>query len=316
MFLCSCNAKLTLKFNLSILSKLFFSINYQIREIAYTNGNMRNIIEITIWITSFSYMLASCSTVAKDSSIQRINDTDRTESGISISSKEANSIGKKIWINECGGTVEGLTSWNKGEYFASLGIGHFIWYHKKKRGPYEESFPKLVKFLVSRGVKVPKFVFNQNCPWETREDFIRSKNSSKMIELRNLLYGTIPLQTEFILLRLENALPQMLSAISDKSRREVHSNFYKLTNTAKGKYVLMDYINFKGEGTKKSERYNGQGWGMLQVLQVMNRNATTESAPKEFALAAEKILIRRVKNAPKDESRWIKGWQNRLKTYH
>jgi hypothetical protein len=37
-------------------------------------------------------------------------------------------IGRKVWQNECGGTVAGLTSWNAGENFASLGIGHFIWY--------------------------------------------------------------------------------------------------------------------------------------------------------------------------------------------
>ena len=37
-------------------------------------------------------------------------------------------IGKRIWSNECNGTVDGLTSWNTGENFASLGIGHFIWY--------------------------------------------------------------------------------------------------------------------------------------------------------------------------------------------
>ena len=129
---------------------------------------------------------------------------------LSISASEAKAIGNRIWINECGGTVEGLTSWNKGEYFASLGIGHFIWYHRIKRGPYEESFPSLVRYLVSKGVNVPEFIFNKHCPWETREDFVKAKNSPQMIELRNLLFSSIPLQTEFILLRLENAQPKML----------------------------------------------------------------------------------------------------------
>ncbi|MEA3211856.1 MAG: hypothetical protein QOE70_4913 [Chthoniobacter sp.] len=36
-------------------------------------------------------------------------------------------IGRRVWQNECGGTREGLTSWNADESFASLGIGHFIW---------------------------------------------------------------------------------------------------------------------------------------------------------------------------------------------
>ena len=173
-----------------------------------------------------------------------------------------------------------------------------------------------MRYLVSKGVNVPEFILNKQCPWETRDDFVKARNSPQMIELRNLLLSTIPLQTEFILLRLEKALPKMLSAISIKNRSTVQANFYKLTRTAKGKYALMDYINFKGEGTKISERYKGQGWGMLQALEEMNPNTETRNAPNEFAQAAEKVLIRRVRNAPRDESIWLKGWQNRLKTYH
>ena len=277
---------------------------------------MNNLIEKIIWILTINFMLNACSSVAKDPPKPKNSRINKLDSLLTISEPEAKAIGKRIWINECGGTVEGLTSWNKGEYFASLGIGHFIWYHRIKRGPYEESFPSLVRYLVSKGVNVPEFIFNKHCPWETREDFVKAKNSPQMIELRNLLFSTIPLQTEFILLRLENALPKMVSAISIKNRSKVQSNFYKLTRTAKGKYALMDYINFKGEGTKASERYNGQGWGMLQVLEAMNPNTEHRNASKEFALAAEKVLIRRVRNAPRDESIWLKGWQNRLKTYH
>ena len=277
---------------------------------------MNNLIEKIIWILTINFMLNACSSVAKDPPKPKNSRINKLDSLLTISEPEAKAIGKRIWINECGGTIEGLTSWNKGEYFASLGIGHFIWYHRIKRGPYEESFPSLVRYLVSKRVNVPEFILNKQCPWETRDDFVKARNSPQMIELRNLLLSTIPLQTEFILLRLENALPKMLSAISIKNRSTVQANFYKLTRTAKGKYALMDYINFKGEGTKISERYNGQGWGMLQALEEMNPNTETRNAPNEFAQAAEKVLIRRVRNAPRDESIWLKGWQNRLKTYH
>ena len=277
---------------------------------------MNNLIEKIIWILTINFMLNACSSVANDPPKPKNSRINKLDSLLTISEPEAKAIGKRIWINECGGTIEGLTSWNKGEYFASLGIGHFIWYHRIKRGPYEESFPSLVRYLVSKGVNVPEFILNKQCPWETRDDFVKARNSPQMIELRNLLLSTIPLQTEFILLRLENALPKMLSAISIKNRSTVQANFYKLTRTAKGKYALMDYINFKGEGTKISERYNGQGWGMLQALEEMNPNTETRNAPNEFAQAAEKVLIRRVRNAPRDESIWLKGWQNRLKTYH
>jgi hypothetical protein len=70
-----------------------------------------------------------------------------TSYAIALSHADVLRIGKKIWQNECNGTVSGLTSWNSGEDFASLGIGHFIWYPKGKRGPFEESFLKLVSFI-------------------------------------------------------------------------------------------------------------------------------------------------------------------------
>jgi hypothetical protein len=49
------------------------------------------------------------------------------------------SIGRKIWQNESGGTVEGLTAWNVGEEFPSLGIGHFIWYPAGFNGRFKPS---------------------------------------------------------------------------------------------------------------------------------------------------------------------------------
>ena len=38
-----------------------------------------------------------------------------------LSDKELDSIGRRVWQNACGGTREGLTSWNSGENFASPG---------------------------------------------------------------------------------------------------------------------------------------------------------------------------------------------------
>ena len=92
-------------------------------------------------------------------------------STIALSHAEASRIGRKIWQNECNGTVAGLTSWNEGENFASLGIGHFIWALKGQRGPFEESFPKLVGFISSRGAKLPTLLLGMGeipCPWNSR----------------------------------------------------------------------------------------------------------------------------------------------------
>jgi len=83
----------------------------------------------------------------------------------------------------------------------------------------------------------------------------------------------------------------------------------------RGLYVLLDYTNFKGEGTLKSERYHGQGWGLLQVLEHMDPKEPNKL--KAFAQSAQAMLSRRIKNSPpaRGEERWRKGWNVRLKTY-
>src|SRR3954471_4020032 len=91
---------------------------------------------------------------------------NQVSAAIILSPAETRRIGNKIWQNECGGTVAGLTSWNTGEDFASLGIGHFIWYPKGVRGPFDESFPKFVQFAASRQIKLPPVATEkEGCPW-------------------------------------------------------------------------------------------------------------------------------------------------------
>ena len=48
--------------------------------------------------------------------------------GTWVDDRQAMTIGRRVWENESGGTLQGLTHWGYGEEFASLGIGHFIWY--------------------------------------------------------------------------------------------------------------------------------------------------------------------------------------------
>ncbi len=218
-------------------------------------------------------------------------------------------IGQRIWQNECAGTVDGLTSWNAGEDFASLGIGHFIWYPKGKDGPFEESFPGLVQWLQQRGAPVPGWLLQTpDCPWNNRADFLRDAQSPRQRELRQLLASTVGLQTEYIIARLNRSLPTLAAA----GGPAVGPNFQALSQSPEGLYAMIDYINFKGEGTKDTERYNGQGWGLAQVLADMR-----EPTPAGFADAAKRILSRRVANSPpaRGEQRWLPGWHNRCEGY-
>jgi hypothetical protein len=239
---------------------------------------------------------------------------------ITLSHGDALKIGKRVWQNECGGTISGLTSWNQGEDFASLGIGHFIWYPKGRQGPFEESFPKLVSFVSNRAAKVPTLLLGvgrgQPCPWNSRAEFLHAQNSVEMNQLRRFLIDTIDLQAEFLVARLEAALPKMLAEAAPAARTNVQQQFERLTKTPQGCYALIDYVNFKGEGVLQTERYQGQGWGLLQVLEAMQGNSDS-GAPDEFARAAKVVLTRRVQNAPPDrhESRWLTGWLRRVNSY-
>ncbi len=73
---------------------------------------------------------------------------------IQISDTQALSAGKRLWRNECAGTVEGLTSWNTGEAFASLGIGHYIWYPAGQHGPLRGEFSR-TRALPGSGERAP-----------------------------------------------------------------------------------------------------------------------------------------------------------------
>ena len=70
----------------------------------------------------------------------------------------AKKIGQKIWLNETGGKSDAITSWNANEEFASLGIGHFIWFPVGKWLPFEESFPALLEFMRKKNVHLPAWL--------------------------------------------------------------------------------------------------------------------------------------------------------------
>ncbi len=237
---------------------------------------------------------------------------------ITLSQTEAQRIGHKVWQNECAGTIAGLTSWNTGENFASLGIGHFIWYPRGARGPFEESFPDFVRFAANRGAKLPSVATPNGesaCPWKSRAEFLAAISDSKMKELRGFLAGTIDLQIDFLIQRLQKSLPKMLDAAAPTERAHVREEFDRLAGKADGCYALIDYVNFKGEGVLDTERYHGQGWGLLQVLSGMNEKAQSPTA--EFAASAARALRLRVQNSSpeRNENRWLAGWLQRVHSY-
>lgn len=241
---------------------------------------------------------------------------------LSLKSDEAQEIGKKIWHNECKGTVEGLTSWNTGEGFASLGIGHFIWYpnekYKEPSSPFQETFPSLLLYLKEHKKKLPSWLEKHTyCPWQNSQAFHAAKNSKRMQELRTLLLETIDLQTQFIIDTLANAVSKFEKHLSANKYAHIKKQFNRIAKSPNGLYALIDYANFKGIGLNAKETYKNQGWGLIQVLEKVQGTKVGKQALEEFAKAAKQTLTLRVNNSPKErnEARWLKGWFNRIDTY-
>jgi len=240
--------------------------------------------------------------------------------GVMISKQEASRIGKLIFYNECAGDEALLTSWNRGEDFPSLGIGHFIWYPAGNSGPFKESFPELIWFIETNGVDIPVWLaeaIKNGAPWRSRDAFLKAQNSQQMRELRVLLSQTKPMQTEFMIRRLHRALPRMLASAPQQEHENIRQQFNRVAAAPMGYYALVDYVNFKGEGAKSTERYQGQGWGLLQVLQNMHGRTPGNHALTEFADAAIAILTQRIQLSPNEryEQRWLPGWKKRIDTY-
>ncbi len=219
--------------------------------------------------------------------------------------EEVEAIGQKIYRNECSCQAEKLTWWNEGEEFASLGIGHFIWYPKDKKGPFEETFPALIIFLEEQKADLPHWLKNAACPWNSKPEF-NEKLQDRKKELQELLSNNIPLQAAFIVQRFDERIRKLFPE---------GGKIDSIARTRQGRFALIDYLHFKGDGSSEQERYKGFGWGLRQVIDEMPEDAADPLTA--FAQAAKAVLKRRVQNAPPErhEERWLPGWLARVENY-
>ncbi|MDX1540844.1 MAG: hypothetical protein R3349_05520 [Geminicoccaceae bacterium] len=231
-------------------------------------------------------------------------------------------IGERIFKNEAAGRREWLVHWLDGEDHLSLGIGHFIWYPAGRTGPYRESFPEFLAFVERQGVAMPGWLSSRTpAPWPDRTAFLAARGEPMLEQLRSWLIVTMPHQTAFMTDRLARAVPVMLQSAAPERRETIRRRIERLLFAPDGRvrpggaYALIDYVNFKGDGTDPAERHQGIGWGLLQVLDEMTPGASDPRVA--FADAAERVLRRRVALAPagRPEDRWLAGWLIRVRTY-
>ncbi len=247
------------------------------------------------------------------------SDVPSSEVELALSPGQLDWIGEQIFRNECAGQTRCLVHWNAGEAFPSLGIGHFIWYPAGVEGRFVESFPALVDFMRRRNVELPESLAELrpfDAPWADRDAFLQVSDSASVEDLRAFLMKTRAVQTEFIYHRARESLSRVIGAAPNSKTDVVTARVAALSETPGGVYALIDYVNFKGEGLAESERYNGEGWGLLQVLLAMSGHPA-DTALDQFREAAARVLTRRADNAeaPIERERWLPGWLKRVETY-
>ncbi|MEX2474173.1 hypothetical protein [Marinobacter sp.] len=236
-----------------------------------------------------------------------------------LSETELEWVGAQVFRNECAGRHECLVHWNKGEAFPSLGIGHFIWYPEGVSDRFVESFPALVEYMKSRAVAVPRWLNATpvpGAPWGDRIEFLSGPNHDQVNELREFLAATKGMQAGFIVRRARDSLQKVVAAAPADETDLIRQRLSSLSDTPGGTYALIDYVNFKGEGLSPDERYQGQGWGLLQVLRAMS-GVPEVPVLEQFREAAARVLTRRARNAQAsiERERWLPGWLRRLETY-
>jgi hypothetical protein len=265
------------------------------------------------WVVLGVGLVAGITALGLSLSMKRVLD-------LNLSDGELARVGERFFRNECGNDPDKLTHWNPGEGFISLGILHMLWYPGGVAETYRQTFPDFVRFCRTHGQPPPTWIedaLRTGCPWPDRAAFYNQFDGDLARSLRDFLGTTTALQAAFAHQRLVSGLKPLLAQASIPQRLGLAVRLFWLGRSAGGVFALIDYVNFKGEGLSPKERYQGQGWGLLQVLEKMPLPTSPRKALEAFVSAAKAVLTQRVANAPDPvkERRWLPGWHKRLDTY-
>jgi len=262
----------------------------------------------------------------RDRAAQQFRDVSGTVFKLpSLSDASYDWIGSRIYQNEARGQADQLTHWNEGEDFPSLGIGHFIWFPPGVDAPFDEQFPGMVFFVRRKtpdSLQMPEWLQDLEpfeAPWNSKKQFDQAWSGPEMSELRDWLEETQQYQARFIVSTFEQRWRNLDLPVQQK--QDFNGLLAQLVATPEGLFALVDYYNFKGLGNNPRERYQGQGWGLLQVLEAMSEPQEYEENCSDIVerfrdAAAGRLQLRVELSLPeRNESRWLAGWLRRLEAY-
>ena len=230
-------------------------------------------------------------------------------------------LAARIYQNEGNSSAQYLTYWGEGETFPSLGIGHFIWFPENVNPPFKETFPALFEFLANTDPPPDwmKQITPFKAPWRNKREFDQAWSTAPLIALRNWLESTQRQQAKFIVQQFQKRWLRALSDQSKQSQVRLSQRLNVLLGFKKGRFAVIDYVNFKGVGGNSKEHYQGQEWGLMSVLNAMNltQDMNQQDWLVAFTVAAKSRLHLRTQLAPvhRNEQRWIKGWFKRIEDY-
>ena len=234
-------------------------------------------------------------------------------------------IAAGIYQNEALGQSRYLTFWGEGEDFPSFGIGHFIWFPTGVDAPFDEMFPDMFSYVrqqSSGNLPTPAWMLELSpfdAPWADKQAFDQAWSSREMSELRQWLEANAQLQARFIVSTFVQRWEKL--QLPPGQKRRMTLLLQELASTAHGLFAIIDYYNFKGLGVNVRERYQGEGWGLIQVLDVVEQLRKDGGECRDlvglFTQAAGARLRLRVDLSPpqRNESRWLNGWLARLDGY-
>lgn len=234
---------------------------------------------------------------------------------IQLAKKELMIIANAIYINETGGVRDNLVFWNPNEPFPSLGIGHFIWYPKGSSSNSGDMLPSLISFYQQHNRQVPDVLKSRYAPWKNRSELEQARANGELEEVISFFENTKDVQIVFIYQRLISSIDKMVASSSKPDH--IKTQFSRIMKTRNGLYPLIDYVNFKGEGTAPIKSYNNISWGLQQVLESMSGTSIGKSALTDFSNGCKQVLTNRVKNQPsnKNDGIFLDGWKKRCDTY-
>jgi len=272
-------------------------------------------------------LLANAATASADSkkkSAFRAADSSSVLELPPINAGAYHTIAGRIFANETRAQTRYLTYWGAGEDFPSLGIGHFIWFPDGVDAPFDESFPLMVDYVrhhASACSSMPGWLSELQpfaAPWQSKQQFDDEQQSERMLELRQWLVETAPQQARYIVASFSARWNEL--QLPAEQKLALTRLLQRLVQTPQGLFAVVDYYNFKGLGSNPRERYQGEGWGLVQVLNDISKQPDSADATdllQRFSKAAAERLARRVSNAPpeRNEARWLEGWRVRVADY-